>query len=86
MKTYLVDELMPPIQNYLQATLKVNQFYELLRVSNTTTRICNGRITLPSEYSNPGVEADLVIFVTAAESETYVAYSLICLVGHTTSR
>jgi len=86
LKDYLMNELMPPIQNYLQATLRVNQNYDLFRVSNTVTEICSGEVTLPLEYSDPGVQADLVIFITSAESADYVAYSRICMVDPITSR
>lgn len=84
---YIVNVLLPPAKNYFSATLKVPASTDKFGLPGINT-ICAGNITVPTVYQTTGVDADLVIFVTAAYEPTaaYVAYSMICLVDSTTNR
>ena len=86
---YVVNDLLPPAINYLQAALKVKPVSGKLHADPYTT-ICGGTITLNSTYNNSsnGVYADLVIFVTQTNesSASFLAYASPCLLAPTTRR
>jgi len=86
-RDYIRDSLMPPIQNYLEATLKVPPRKSNLKAGGFNT-ICGGDVTVPSIYNTKGVEADLVIFLKAKNEPlaSYVASASACLLDATYNR
>ena len=86
-KDYIRNIIIPPAQNLLQASLRVQRltanltFYE-------SSKICNKEIVTPTIYRTGGVEADLVIFVTAMNdpSLTFLAFAESCVLNPVNKR
>lgn len=71
------EYLIPAAINYFQATLKVDRTGENIKVPTDT--MC-GAVETPAFIKTDGVDADLIIVVTAdpESADSYLAYAKAC--------
>ena len=83
MREYIINELVPPALSFFKAALKVVPLQG--KITIPSREVCD--FPTPSIYFRTGVEADLIIFVRATNSdENYIAAARPCSLLMTTNR
>lgn len=86
-KQYILENLIPPVQNIFEAALQVPVRSSKLKTTGLTST-CSGSVKIPALYRDTGVDADLVIFIQGKNdpSADYVASAIACVLDNTTKR
>lgn len=87
LQDYILNYVLPPAKNYLEAALKVLPRNGKLTAPNQITA-CSGLVAIPSIYRSTGVDADLAVFLTQTNEPTqsFIAYAGACYLHPTTFR
>lgn len=79
---YIKNVILPPVENFWEATLKVVPVSGNLTGQKQKT-MCSGTITVPDLYNTTGVPADLVLFVDTVNdtAQDFVAFAGPCILS-----
>jgi len=79
-KQYIQTQILPPVFNLLESSLKVDPYPVKLKAGGNTN-VCG--LTTPAIYNSDGVDADLVIFVVSVTDSNsgFIAQAGACMLS-----